>query len=52
MKITHKPADLAAELTGALTLASARADAQTPHSVQTRAGTLSFERGYPSEIYL
>jgi hypothetical protein len=41
MKITHKQAVLAAALTGALTLTSAYA--QTPDSVQTRIGKLSFE---------
>jgi hypothetical protein len=44
MKITHKHAVLAVALTGALTLTSAYA--QTPDSVQTRAGALGFERGY------
>jgi hypothetical protein len=43
MKITNKHA---AVLAGALTLTSAHA--QTPDSVQTRIGTLSFERGYPT----
>ena len=46
MKITHKQAVLAAALTSALTLTSAIA--QTPDSVQTRIGMLSFERGYPT----
>jgi hypothetical protein len=46
MRIAHKHAVLAAVITGALTLPSAQA--QTPDSVQTRAGTLSFERGYPT----
>jgi hypothetical protein len=46
MKITHKQAVLAAALTSALTLTSAIA--QTPDSVQTRIGMLSFERGYPN----
>jgi hypothetical protein len=38
---------IAAVLTGALTLTSAHA--QTPDSVDTRIGTLSFERGFPTE---
>jgi hypothetical protein len=46
MKITHTHAVLAAVITGALILPSALA--QTPDSVQTRAGTLNFERGYPT----
>ena len=47
MKTAHKHAVLAAVLTGALSFTSAHA--QTPDSVQTRIGTLSFENGYPSE---
>jgi hypothetical protein len=46
MNIRHKGVGLAAVLTGALTLTSAYA--QTPDSVQTRIGPLSFERGYPT----
>ena len=46
MKLAHKQAILAAALTGALALTSAHA--QTPDSVNTRFGTLSFERGYPT----
>jgi hypothetical protein len=46
MKTAHKQAVLAAVLTGALPFTSAYA--QTPDSVRTRAGTLNFERGYPT----
>jgi hypothetical protein len=45
--MSHKQAVLAAVLTGALPFTSAYA--QTPDSVQTRLGSLSFENGYPSE---
>jgi hypothetical protein len=44
--LTHKQTVVAAVFIGALTLTGAHA--QTPDSVQTRAGTLSFERGYPT----
>lgn len=44
--MTIKHTLIAAALTGALTLTSAHA--QTPDSVQTRIGRLSFERGYPT----
>jgi len=46
MSIKRKQTVLAALLTGALALTSAQA--QTPDSVQTRIGTMSFERGYPT----
>ena len=46
MKLSHKQHLIAAALAGALSLTSA--PAQTPDSVQTRIGTLNFERGYPT----
>ena len=46
MKITRKHCLIAVAFAGALTLPSAHA--QTHDSVQTRIGTLSFERGYPT----
>jgi hypothetical protein len=46
MKTAHKQAFLAVVLIGALPFTSAYA--QTPDSVPTRAGTLNFERGYPT----
>jgi hypothetical protein len=46
MQIIRRQYLVAAVLTGALTLTSAIA--QTPDSVQTRIGPLSFERGYPT----
>jgi hypothetical protein len=47
MKITRKQGFIAAAFVGTLSLTSAHA--QTPDSVQTRIGPLSFERGYPTE---
>jgi hypothetical protein len=46
MKVTRKQCLIAAALGGVLTLTSAYA--QTSDSVQTRIGTLKFERGYPT----
>jgi hypothetical protein len=46
VKITRKHCLIAVAFAGALTLPSAHA--QTHDSVQTRIGTLSFERGYPT----
>ena len=46
MKLTRKQRLIVAALAGTLTLSGAHA--QTPDSVETRIGTLSFEKGYPT----